>query len=231
MKRLAIETATAACSVALDCDGEILVRRGEGARMHAEVLLPWIEALLAEAGIGYVDLDALVVDRGPGGFTSLRLGLGVAQGIALACDLPCHPVSSLQALAETARPQDDHRKHRGPMLAALDARMGEIYAAWFDLEPGRAPTLLGCERLLAPVELLPPEEFRSTPGTPARLLAAGDALETYAETLPAELHTAIATIVGPARPDATALLRLAGTAPAVAGGAIEPVYLRDQVTS
>lgn len=223
MKRLAIETATPACSVALDSDGELLLRRGAGARMHAQVLLPWIEALLAEAGIGFGALDALVVDRGPGGFTSLRLGLGVAQGIALAHELPCHPVSSLEALAETARPLD----HDGPMLAALDARMGEIYAAWFDLAPGRRPRLRGREQLLPPAALRPPLDLARG----AEVLAAGDALQVYATELPFALTASIDRQLETRFPDAAALLRLADGVPAAAGAAIEPVYLRDRVTS
>ncbi len=218
MNRLAIETATRACSVALECDGRTIERRGDGARMHAQVLLPWIEALLAEAGIGFAMLDALVVDRGPGGFTSLRLGLGVAQGIAIAHDLPCHPVSSLQTLAEAARPED----YRGRMLAALDARMGEVYAGWFELTPRRAPQPLGSERLLGPGALLPPD--------PGSFLAAGDAWVSYAGQFPAALLRGCSTAIESAWPDAAALLRLADAVPAIDSGAVEPVYLRDKVT-
>ncbi|MFU8878099.1 MAG: tRNA (adenosine(37)-N6)-threonylcarbamoyltransferase complex dimerization subunit type 1 TsaB, partial [Wenzhouxiangellaceae bacterium] len=151
---LAIETATRACSVALIHDGRLLQRSGMDARMHAEVLLPWIGELLAEAGIGYHDLDALAVDRGPGGFTSLRIGLGIAQGIALAHDLPCHPVSSLAALALAARPED----YKGRMLAAIDARMGEIYAGWFDFDDQGKPPPRGPELLLPPADLKPVDD-------------------------------------------------------------------------
>lgn len=219
MKRLAIETSTRACSVALECDGRCIVRRGDGARMHAEVLLPWIGQLLAEAGIGFSALDSIVVDRGPGGFTSLRLGLGVAQGIAIAQDLPCHPVSSLQALAEAARPAD----YRGRLLAALDARMGEVYAGWFDLTPGLAPQRIGHEQLLRPEELAAPDS--------APFVVAGDAWTAYSGQFAAALHAGCSASIADAWPDALALLRLADSVPAVEAGAVAPVYLRDKVTS
>jgi len=218
LNRLAIETATRACSVALECDGRRIERRGHGARMHAEVLLPWIEAMLAEAGIGFSALDAIVVDRGPGGFTSLRLGLGVAQGIAIAHDLPCHPVSSLQALAEVARPDD----YRGRMLAALDARMSEVYAGWFNLVPGCPPQPFGRECLLGPAELIAPDL--------APFVAAGNALPAYVGKFPATLMTGCSTTIEDAWPDAAALLRLADAVPSIDGGTVEPVYLRDKVT-
>ena len=184
MIRLAIETATRACSVALAWDGHRIERRGQGNRMHAEVLLPWIESLLAESGLSFAALEAVVVDRGPGGFTSLRLGLGVAQGIAIAHDLPCHPVSSLQALAEAARPAG----HRGRMLATLDARMGEVYAGWFELAPGRPPQLVGKEMLLAPNELLAPDSMP--------FIAAGDGLLAHAGQFPGRLMRCLRSPAG-----------------------------------
>lgn len=218
MNRLAIETATRHCQVALECHGRILSRKGEGPRMHAEALLPWIGELLAEAGIGYHDLDRLVVDRGPGGFTSLRIGLGVAQGIAVAHDLPVHPVSSLAALARAGAPPN----WRGRVLAALDARMGEIYTCWFDLEPGHPPGALGAERLLAPQRL---EDAGSTP-----FVAVGDAFDVHAGAL-GEVAARADRVVADAWPTAEALLALAGHVEPVPAHRIEPVYLRDKVTN
>lgn len=128
MKLLAFETATEACSVALYLDGEVRERFEVAPRRHAELALPWADALLAEAGIARSRLDAVAVGRGPGAFTGVRLAIALAQGIALALDLPVLPVSTLRALAAQARPfvgEEDN------ILAAIDARMGEIYAATF----------------------------------------------------------------------------------------------------
>src|SRR5690554_3836409 len=124
MNLIAFETSTEACSVAIWRDGEVLERFEVAPRRHAELVLPWAEGLLAEAGLSRSRLDAVAVGRGPGAFTGVRLGIAMAQGIALALDLPMLPVSTLAALARGA-------PHPGPVLAAIDARMGEVYAGAF----------------------------------------------------------------------------------------------------
>ncbi|MEO8743427.1 MAG: tRNA (adenosine(37)-N6)-threonylcarbamoyltransferase complex dimerization subunit type 1 TsaB, partial [Lysobacteraceae bacterium] len=88
MKLLAIETATEACSVALSIDGEVRERFEIAPRRHGELVLPWADALLTEAGIVKSQLDAIAVGRGPGAFTGVRLAVAIAQGIALALDRP-----------------------------------------------------------------------------------------------------------------------------------------------
>jgi len=218
MNLLAIETATRFCSVVLDLDGRRLRRAAEGTRTHAEVLLPWIAELLSEAGLSYADLDAIAVDRGPGGFTSLRIGLGVAQGIALAHDLACHPVSSLAALAQRARPNG----YSGAMLTAMDARMGEVYTAAWELRPGEPPRALDPEQLLAPDAVRPPEALE--------YIAAGDAFDIHRETLAPDLLIHARQILPAQWPDADAIATLGPRIPAVPAHRLEPVYLRDRVT-
>ncbi|MBK8286734.1 MAG: tRNA (adenosine(37)-N6)-threonylcarbamoyltransferase complex dimerization subunit type 1 TsaB [Ahniella sp.] len=125
MNLLAIDTATEACSAAIFCKGEWLERFELAPRRHAQELLPMIDSLLAEAGIGKRAIDAIAVGRGPGAFTGVRLAISTAQGMALALDRPVLPISSLAALAQEALP----RVPAGtPILAAIDARMGEVYA-------------------------------------------------------------------------------------------------------
>jgi tRNA threonylcarbamoyladenosine biosynthesis protein TsaB len=125
MNLLAIETATEACSVAL-LYGDSLIDRTEMApRRHAELVLPMAEDLLSEAGIARRQLDVIAVGRGPGAFTGVRLAISVAQGLALALDIPVVPVSSLAALAMQAP------KNGAAILAAIDARRAEIYAGAF----------------------------------------------------------------------------------------------------
>ena len=99
MNLLAFELSTEACSVALWVDGDVRERHEIAPRRHAELALPWAEALLAEAGIAKSQLDAIAVGRGPGAFTGVRLGVAIAQGIALALDRHAVPVSTLAALA------------------------------------------------------------------------------------------------------------------------------------
>ena len=88
MRLLAIETSTEACSVAVLVDGAVGERFELAPRRHAALVLPWAEALLAEAGVRRAELDAIAVGRGPGAFTGVRLGISIAQGIALALERP-----------------------------------------------------------------------------------------------------------------------------------------------
>jgi len=128
MRLLAFETSTEACSVALHVDGQVIERFEVAPRRHAELSLPWAQALLDEAGVAKSQLDAIAVGRGPGAFTGVRLAIALGQGLALALDRPLIPVSTLQALALRA-PADADR-----IIAAIDARMGEVYAACFRRE-------------------------------------------------------------------------------------------------
>lgn len=235
MKCLAIETATAACSVAVVAGEKRLQRLETGPRIHAGVLLPWIAELLAEAGLDYADLEGIAVDRGPGGFTSLRLGLGVAQGIGLGHEQPVWPVSSLAALAFAARPPG----YRGRMLAALDARMGEVYAGWFSFDEDRMQRI-GDEILCAPGELTPVGESapvgESTPAGKLTIpgevpfIAAGNALTSYGPEIRAALGAGLQREFPAASPTALAVADLASRAVPVAAHELAPIYLRDRVT-
>ena len=144
MKLLAFETATEACSVAVYVDGEVCERFDLAPRRHAELALPWADEMLAEAGIAKSQLDAIAVGRGPCAFTGVRLAIAIAQGIALALDRPVVPVSTLAVLAAGA-PADGPAR----ILAAIDARMGEVYAGAFGRQ-GAALVTLELERVLAP---------------------------------------------------------------------------------
>ncbi len=151
MNLLAIETATEACSVAL-LHGDALLDRTELApRRHAELVLPMAEDLLAEAGIARRQLDVIAVGQGPGAFTGVRLAISVAQGLALALDIPVVPVSSLAALAVQAP------RNGAAILAAIDARRDEIYAGVFRFDADGLVEPLGRERVLGASALTLPE--------------------------------------------------------------------------
>ncbi|NLB14035.1 MAG: tRNA (adenosine(37)-N6)-threonylcarbamoyltransferase complex dimerization subunit type 1 TsaB, partial [Gammaproteobacteria bacterium] len=130
MKLLALETSTEACSVALHIDGRVLERHEIAPRRHAELTLAWVGELLAEAGIARTQLDAIACSRGPGAFTGVRLAVAMVQGLALALDRPAIGVSTLDVLARPAmRELDAVGDARTGVLAAIDARMGEVYLA------------------------------------------------------------------------------------------------------
>lgn len=144
---LAIDTASA-CSVAVARDGVLVARRhAEMARGHAEALVPMIESALAEAGIGYTDLDLIAAAIGPGSFTGLRTGLACARGFALALGIPARGVSSLEATAAAAA-------CGMPILVALETKRVDVYAQAFDaaLAPLTEPAVVALDDIarLAP---------------------------------------------------------------------------------
>lgn len=216
MRLLAFETATEACSVAVLADGQVLERFEVAPRRHAELALPWAQELLAEAGLARSQLDAIAVGRGPGAFTGVRLGVGLAQGIALALDLPVVPVSTLAVLAA--------RAPGGRVLAAIDARMGEVYLGRFQLAEGGVDPL-GDECVVRPDQAeLPDGDGWHAVGTG---FAAGEG------ALQQRLGAVLATVDAQALPRAADVARLGARAlargDALAPERLEPAYLRDNV--
>lgn len=123
IKILAIDTTTEACSVALLC-GDKIHHRGELAvRDHSKKILFMVDEVLKEAQLELTELTALAFGQGPGSFTGVRIGIGIAQGLAFGAQLPMIGVSTLEAMAQAA-----YRLHGATQVAsAIDARMGEIY--------------------------------------------------------------------------------------------------------
>ncbi|AKH65347.1 MULTISPECIES: tRNA (adenosine(37)-N6)-threonylcarbamoyltransferase complex dimerization subunit type 1 TsaB [Photorhabdus] len=120
---LAIDTATEACSVALLNDGAVLAQFEISPREHTQRILPMVQSVLAESGISLQQLDALAFGRGPGSFTGVRIGVGIAQGLALGAELPVIGVSTLNTMAQGVFRLTGATQ----VLAAIDARMGEVY--------------------------------------------------------------------------------------------------------
>jgi tRNA threonylcarbamoyladenosine biosynthesis protein TsaB len=121
VKILALDTATERCSVALRIDGHVIVREVDTPRGHADLILPMVQAVTAEAGISLRQLDGLAYGRGPGGFTGVRIAIGVAQGLAFGAELLTIGVSNLAAVAQQVA------SHSGRVLVCMDARMQEVY--------------------------------------------------------------------------------------------------------
>jgi tRNA threonylcarbamoyladenosine biosynthesis protein TsaB len=133
MRILAFDASTEVCAVALG-DGARWAERVEHAgQRHSELLLPLIQALLAEAGLALAALDGIAFGAGPGSFTGLRIACGVAQGLALGADLPVIGVPSLEAIADTARATHGWTR----VVAALDARMQEVYLGAYERDGTR----------------------------------------------------------------------------------------------
>ncbi len=218
MNLLAIETATETCSVALSVNGEVLERFQHAPRQHAELLLPWVGQLLAEAGLGYTSIDAIAFSRGPGSFTSLRIGIGVVQGLAWASDRPVIPVSSLAATAQTAA-----RDGVGVALVALDARMNEVFTGLFKVNENGIMLPLSAESVCAPADVRVP-----LLGKPFGI---GNGFDRYEA-----LHALSAQLCGlryDVWPKASSVLQLARewlkTNQPLPAEQAQPVYLRDDV--
>ncbi len=224
MKLLAFETSTEACSVALWLDGDVRERFELAPRRHAELSLPWAEQLLAEAGVKRRELDAVALGRGPGAFTGVRLAIALAQGVALALDVPVIAVSTLAVLALRAQPL---ARGAGPqrVLSAIDARMGEIYTAAYELRDGE-PFALDHEAVLAP-------DAAQLPGDETDWLGVGTGFAAAGGILCERLGARFAAIDADALPHAADLARLAAAAYArgetLAPERIEPAYLRNNV--
>ena len=220
MKLLAFETATEACSVALYVDGQVLERFEVAPRRHAELSLPWAEQLLAEAGVARSQLDAIALSRGPGAFTGVRLAIAIAQGIALALDRPLLPVSTLQTLALRA-PTDAPR-----VLACIDARMGELYAARYLRDADGELQLQERELLVAPEAVQLPADDTSWAGVGTGFAAAEGVLS-------ARLQSRLSSVDAQALPSAADVLKIAVPAmlrdEAIAPELVQPAYQRDNV--
>jgi len=151
---LALETSAEACSVALHTDAGLSSFFRHAPMKHAELLLPAVSDLLEDAGIELAQLDAIAFGRGPGSFTSLRIGIGVVQGLAWGAELPVVPVSSLAAVAHQAACSSPEGHNE--VLVAMDARMQEVYSGSFEIS-GNQIKALGEERVCAPGQLVAPD--------------------------------------------------------------------------
>lgn len=125
MRILAIDTATEACSVALSDNGSTHAHFELCPREHTQRILPMVQDMLTAGDLSLEQLDVLAFGRGPGSFTGVRIGIGIAQGLALGADLPLTGVSTLATMAQGAWRKTGATR----VLAAIDARMGEVYWA------------------------------------------------------------------------------------------------------
>jgi tRNA threonylcarbamoyladenosine biosynthesis protein TsaB len=136
------------------------------ARSHVASLPQLVERVLARAGLDIRNVEALAVSIGPGSFTGLRIGLGLAKGLAFAGGLPLAAVPTLDALAHVAGAVPGET-----VCAALDARKREVYAALFRVAADGTPRRLGPDEALAPDTL--------GARLPAGTVLVGDAGEVY----------------------------------------------------
>jgi tRNA threonylcarbamoyladenosine biosynthesis protein TsaB len=220
MKILALDTATEACSVSLAIGSRSIDRYVELERGHAEQLLPMVDSVLAEGGIALGALDAIAFGRGPGGFTGVRLAASVAQGLAFGAQVGVVPISDLAAVAQRVVQLTPAARR---VLVANDARMKEIYWAWFEFD---GVLVSGAERVSAAAEVLLTPEPGGVWAAAGRGLLAWPALAERCRASGAELHVDLL----PRASEVLALARLAVEAGEILDPADAlPVYVRDRV--
>lgn len=214
MSILALTGASARLSVAVLAGSRCLWQ--DLPARHSESCLDVVDALLDEAGIGLKQLDAIAFGEGPGSFTGVRLACALAQGLAMAMDLPLCPVCDLTALAWLAM-QDAAATQ---VAVAMDARQGEIYWGVFASTAGQPDSI----QPLQPIALLQPHQ--ATLPAPGPWLAAGDgwAIHDLGHLTIQRPHP----LVEAARADATAHLARCAMAMGqwVSPTEALPVYLR-----
>ncbi|MDG6353543.1 tRNA (adenosine(37)-N6)-threonylcarbamoyltransferase complex dimerization subunit type 1 TsaB [Glaesserella parasuis] len=217
---LALDTATEACSVALLHQGKTTFIDELSLRTHTQRILPMVDELLTQAGISVQQIDVLAFGRGPGSFTGVRVGVGIAQGLALGAELPVVPVSNLLTMAEEAY----QTLNANSVIALIDARMNEVYFAQFErTEQGWqtqvAEQVCSPEKAIAQMQLI------------ENTVVVGTGWAAYPQFEQANLAVKVTEIT---LPSAKYMLSLA--IEQVAQGKvqsafdIEPVYLRNEVT-
>jgi tRNA threonylcarbamoyladenosine biosynthesis protein TsaB len=218
MWMLALDSSTAWCSVAVGDGRRWHVRDERAGSSHSERLLPMVSAVLAESGLSLGRLDGIAFGAGPGSFTGIRIGCGVAQGLAFGTDLPLVAVPTLEALAQEAR-----RTHGWPrVFACLDARMREVYAGLYEADGD------SWRALTAPIAAKPAELSLPVPHDTVR--GAGNGFDAY-PMLAAQLGLS-GTDSG-LRPTAQAIGELAlprlAAGEGVTAAAALPLYVRHRV--
>ncbi|MBW8745301.1 MAG: tRNA (adenosine(37)-N6)-threonylcarbamoyltransferase complex dimerization subunit type 1 TsaB [Sphingomonas sp.] len=195
---LVIETATAACSVALlDGDRVVAARHELVGRGHAERLVPMIGEVLDEAGVNRANL--IQVDCGPGSFTGIRVGIAAARGLSLAWGVPVAGFSALSLIAVTARED---------VTVAITGGHGELFVQRFEHAPFAAADALRSLRPEAAADLIADdlvlgsgaEALVAARGTGRAQAAFPNAVD--ARLLPAELTSLAAVPLYGRAPDA-----------------------------
>lgn len=219
---LALETSTDACSAALIHGATLFERFELASRQHAELMLAMIEGLLQEAQLKMQQIEAIAVGAGPGSFMGIRIGSGIAQGLALGLQCPVIPISTLQICAQNAYETWGQTN----VVVAWDAHMGAIYYAQYQLDQHQFMRPVYQDALLKPADLFIPEL--------GHWCLVGNAWKVYGEELKSIVqHENIIAIHTDCYPTARALAHLAQhelkNNRVVTAAEAQPVYLWEQI--
>ncbi|WP_090829247.1 tRNA (adenosine(37)-N6)-threonylcarbamoyltransferase complex dimerization subunit type 1 TsaB [Nitrosovibrio tenuis] len=216
MKILALDTSTEYCSVALFLNGEVISHEILAGQRHSELILPMVRQALGEAGLTLTQLDGIAFGVGPGSFTGLRIACGIAQGLAFGADLPVVGICTLEALAQEGG--------GGRIIAALDARMSQIYHAAYEKEAHGW-------QLIAEPALCSPEDAPLVPN--GNWTGCGSGFDKYDQALRARYGGSVKRTISGLRPHARSIAQLAAPRFAMGGGIdpadAMPCYIRNKV--
>jgi tRNA threonylcarbamoyladenosine biosynthesis protein TsaB len=216
-KILSIETSSEIASAALLLDQRLIQRQTSGVVNHSQAILPMVQSLLQDAGLSLSECDAIAFGCGPGSFTGVRTACGIVQGLAFGADLPVIPVVTLLALAQAQR----RKSGATEVIAALDARMEEVYWAQYHFdEKTQQWTVVVEPTLCAPASVYP----QMVDG----LQLVGNGFTSYSDAFTFSVEHAQLAV-----PEAAAIARL-GQVEFAAGrvysaAQAQPLYLRNKI--
>jgi tRNA threonylcarbamoyladenosine biosynthesis protein TsaB len=226
MNIVVIDTATEACSVAVQYQDKVIGQFSVCPQQQSVTILPMLAQVLDEAGLAKQDIQGIGFGHGPGSFTGVRIALGMTQGLALGLNVPVVGMSTLATLAQEAFTTQPALTD---VYAAIDARMNEVYFAHYQLQQGLA-VLVGHESVIPPIQVMKqlPTDI-SSQISDSHVALVGTGWEAYPElsqlvSLPIKITLPNALYMQPLVAQQFAL----GKGQAVED--VEPVYLRDTVT-
>lgn len=219
---LAVDTSTEACSAAVLQNDQLYSCFEVCPREHNQKLLPMVENVLTQAGIQLDAVDYIVYGQGPGSFTGVRIATGIVQGLALGSHKMTYPVSSLLAMAYAVY-QDTGKQN---VIAAIDARMGEIYLAALHFDEN------GKHAFILPQQVCAPDNALNELDASIEWAAVGTGWQTYQDILSQQINASIHPTIY--LPDAASMARIAHINASAddlqTPTQVAPLYVRDTVT-
>jgi tRNA threonylcarbamoyladenosine biosynthesis protein TsaB len=213
---VALETSTEYCSLAVSRGAQVFGRSFHAGQRHSELALPVLRELLLQAGLDMQAIEGIVYGAGPGSFTGLRIACGIAQGLALARNLPVAGIGTLLALAQDCGADK--------VIACIDARMGEVYHGAYSKSGGK------WIEMHAPA-LYKPDTVPQVEGSD--WIACGSGFRVHGAALAGCYDGRISRTDADAIPNAAAMLHLAmevfAAGQGVDAAAAAPLYVRDKV--
>jgi tRNA threonylcarbamoyladenosine biosynthesis protein TsaB len=209
---LAFDTSTEIASFALEYGHKVYTATQPGVATHAEKCLSHIDSLLQKANLAIGDLSGIIIGRGPGSFTGLRVACAVAKGLAFVHNIPIFAISNLRLLAWQA----SQIYPNSPILSVMDARMQQVYWAYYP------EVFAEVSEYVTAIEDISLPEYSNG-------ILAGFNIQALGENRPKIMtHFKIIDV----KPEALSMIKMVETGhiQAIQAEALEPTYVRDQVT-